>query len=836
MKRIIRYFVNLCFIIAFLIVSCLVTAAQTYRGETAQWVIQIGGVNDDEASTSVVVDGNGDATVAGEFRGSIKVGDTTLTSTTPEYYDVFVARVSPEGSIQWVTQIGGELDDRVGTHGRADASELVLDENNNVYVAIYSESSRINVSGVDVEAISTRYGNVMFKPQLVVLQKNGKYSRYISNMDYPGGGDAGTQRVLFATEQNNSLLFADTPGGPNGCYVRKTNATGDVVFKKYLPYIEPYALQPRVQGITTDAKGDHYFAVQFSDTLRYDNTVVVGMKDDVAILKIDSLGKAKWVATIDGPALEGVIESKIEDDKLVVIGYYGFDSKDSVRFGNVTLKRIDERNVFRAQYRLDDGTLLNVSPLPIQIGISVPRETNVSIVDFAPAYIVNSPGEGLLEFNGSVTNPSWYYNGGTYSRGAVCDRHYLLGQFSDTLRLAGNNPQLVSRGGKDIYLALMDPPGKYVPDRAGLREPLNSALNLDIPTVLEWWWVGCSNGHQLQVSRDSAMTQIVHDSLVTSGTKETLTNLSHSTTYYWRVRAVTADTFGMWSEVRSFTTVKAQPADVVLEYPANSSQGVVKTNTLRWTSSKRATNYIVDVAADSTFSEKVVNGKLVSSTTLDVSLESNKTYYWRVRAGNAAGTSPWSQVWTFTTRPDRPAATLLLSPSDRSTNEVVNTHFVWQSQGTGINYSLQVARDSSFQFKEVDINVMETAWRDTLEANTTYFWRVRASTPFESGDWSLPWSFTTGTVLGVDETTGTGALRVVYADGSLLISTHDESLSQQKVEVSIYTISGERILQSPMQFTSTPMRVVPPSMARGTYMVQIIRNDGSSVATSFMVK
>jgi hypothetical protein len=133
-------------------------------------------------------------------------------------------------------------------------------------------------------------------------------------------------------------------------------------------------------------------------------------------------------------------------------------------------------------------------------------------------------------------------------------------------------------------------------------------------------------------------------------------------------------------------------------------------------------------------------------------------------------------------------------------------------------------------------SVMESAWRDTLEANTTYFWRVRASTPFESGDWSLPWSFTTGTVLGVDETTGTGALRVVYADGSLLISTHDESLMQQKVEVSIYTISGERILQSPIQFTSTPMRVVPPSLARGTYMVQIIRNDGSSVATSFMVK
>jgi len=71
--------------------------------------------------------------------------------------------------------------------------------------------------------------------------------------------------------------------------------------------------------------------------------------------------------------------------------------------------------------------------------------------------------------------------------------------------------------------------------------------------------------------------------------------------------------------------------------------------------------------------------------------------------------------------------------------------------------------------------------------------------------------------------------------GSLLIHAHDGSLMQQ-VEVSIYTVSGERILQSPVQFTSTPMRIVPPSMAHGTYMVQIMRADGSSVATPFVVK
>jgi hypothetical protein len=807
------------------ILNHFVAVGQNYRDQNMLWALHIGGPSTDESSWRIAVDGDGNAIIGGTFTSEITIGSTRLVSVDNTNTDAFIAKVSPNGSVIWTAMITGQNIEKIWD------SRVVVDRSNAAYICFYSNSDKIQIAGKEVKLTDSNFE----KLRIAKIQSNGILEYILDDSDMPLWGQGQSDWVQTHIDNYDNLIVS-VKGWCSFSQLRKFNSKGQQIFRYDYPLMGVKDCgTPRIQSISTDRFGSIYTTL-LHDDIEFENHKCLGLRD-ILIMKHDETGKVIWFKEIAGPLHEGINASSIVDGVLSLWGVFGIDgagySDAPVDFGGKSLTRDPNTNAFCAKYTLD-GQLLSAVKLPFSFGYHAVASSNVDVFENGQATSLSSPRFGLIEVNGDKVTT--YYKTNTYGLSSVCGSHYILGEFKDTIALESDRFRLVSRGGKDIYLALMKPASKYVPDRAGLREPLNSALNLDIPTVLEWWWVGCSNGHQLQVSRDSAMTQIVHDSLVTSGTKETLTNLSHSTTYYWRVRAVTADTFGMWSEVRSFTTVKAQPADVVLEYPANSSQGVVKTNTLRWTSSKRATNYIVDVAADSTFSEKVVNGKLVSSTTLDVSLESNKTYYWRVRAGNAAGTSPWSQVWTFTTRPDRPAATLLLSPSDRSTNEVVNTHFVWQSQGTGINYSLQVARDSSFQFKEVDINVMETAWRDTLEANTTYFWRVRASTPFESGDWSLPWSFTTGTVLGVDETTGTGALRVVYADGSLLISTHDESLSQQKVEVSIYTISGERILQSPMQFTSTPMRVVPPSMARGTYMVQIIRNDGSSVATSFMVK
>jgi hypothetical protein len=58
--------------------------------------------------------------------------------------------------------------------------------------------------------------------------------------------------------------------------------------------------------------------------------------------------------------------------------------------------------------------------------------------------------------------------------------------------------------------------------------------------------------------------------------------------------------------------------------------------------------YQVQVATDAVFSNLVVNAGGLASSFFDATgLSVGTTYFWRVRASNAAGDGPYSAVWTF---------------------------------------------------------------------------------------------------------------------------------------------------------------------------------------------
>jgi hypothetical protein len=73
--------------------------------------------------------------------------------------------------------------------------------------------------------------------------------------------------------------------------------------------------------------------------------------------------------------------------------------------------------------------------------------------------------------------------------------------------------------------------------------------------------------------------------------------------------------------------------------------------TIDWAAVSGADFYKLDVATDTSFTNKVVNDVTVSGTsTTQSGLSASTTYYVRVRAGNAAGVSPNSNVASFTTQ------------------------------------------------------------------------------------------------------------------------------------------------------------------------------------------
>jgi len=70
----------------------------------------------------------------------------------------------------------------------------------------------------------------------------------------------------------------------------------------------------------------------------------------------------------------------------------------------------------------------------------------------------------------------------------------------------------------------------------------------------------------------------------------------------------------------------------------------------------------------------------------------------------------------------------------------------WKARDEATSYHVQVATDSNFSEIVYENNQVATNSENagTLDFNSTYFWRIRCNTAQGEGNWSAPWSFTTG--------------------------------------------------------------------------------------------
>lgn len=63
----------------------------------------------------------------------------------------------------------------------------------------------------------------------------------------------------------------------------------------------------------------------------------------------------------------------------------------------------------------------------------------------------------------------------------------------------------------------------------------------------------------------------------------------------------------------------------------------------------RAESYNIQISINNNFQDPLINSNQIDSVYLYKNLKSQTKYYWRVQGVNSSSTSPWSEVWTFTT-------------------------------------------------------------------------------------------------------------------------------------------------------------------------------------------
>ncbi|MEI6091108.1 MAG: T9SS type A sorting domain-containing protein [bacterium] len=274
--------------------------------------------------------------------------------------------------------------------------------------------------------------------------------------------------------------------------------------------------------------------------------------------------------------------------------------------------------------------------------------------------------------------------------------------------------------------------------------PENQKVNVPIDAKFTWMEHAGGSEFQIQISKESDFKTTVVDTKVKNLLEFQTNKLEYYKNYFWRVRLVVGQRFGLWSEIRPFKT-GIQSANLL--NPPDKSKDQSTTIKFRWYEVIGSKFYQLQISKNELFTDIVYSmDSLIQTEQYVEELEPEILYYWRVRAWNeeSFGTSQWSNIWTFTTG----KVTLVLrNPKTGSTGVNIPTLLLWFPATTAEYYNLQVAKDEDFVNVIFDKDsIFDTKWTLTktdVAVSTDYFWRVKGVSKQYTTPWSDIWHFTT---------------------------------------------------------------------------------------------
>ena len=286
---------------------------------------------------------------------------------------------------------------------------------------------------------------------------------------------------------------------------------------------------------------------------------------------------------------------------------------------------------------------------------------------------------------------------------------------------------------------------------------------LDFPTqpaVFSWRPLSGAESYELQVDNSPAFVS-PQDFKPTSTSYVLSDPQTVGQTYYWRVRGISADSSVVsqwalnddgtprhyqfsWTAIPTNLRATTQNSNGTTDLPSLSDV------TLSWDPAAGAAKYEVQISPNQDFTNNTtIDTKVDGASYTPEPTLNNASYFWRVRAIDAAAPTPHNGAWTATQQFTRvaPAAPTLVSPApaDSDPNSLATVTdvptFAWTPVPHSAYYQLQVSTDASFSSPWL-CQSNHTEWSPELtgpdtcastsgldkmvwQSGVVYYWRVR---------------------------------------------------------------------------------------------------------------
>ena len=311
---------------------------------------------------------------------------------------------------------------------------------------------------------------------------------------------------------------------------------------------------------------------------------------------------------------------------------------------------------------------------------------------------------------------NYYCLDATWDEGRSSYSYFLKGT------AAFNEDHLVDTGEKATYFWSQYPVSNtdFAPDAPAIpAAPRVTIGNSSASGKPQLTWAAVDGAAKYEIYRSTQQSTGFTLLGTTTSTNYVNTGAAVGTTYYYKVRALNVDgAAGAYSSTVSGAAKAVAPAapTVTMTY---SDSGKPK---LTWSAVSGAASYRV-YRSESRGTGYSLLGTTTSTSYVNTGAAVGKTYYYRVKAVNSAGTSAYSNIVSGTARTPAPAAPVLKGGTSSASGK---PQLTWAAVDGATKYDVYRSNSADGTFSKVGSTDKTTYVNTGAVKGVTYFYKIRA--------------------------------------------------------------------------------------------------------------